>query len=321
MNHPRLEWFLTVAETGNISRATEKLYASQQSISAYIKRLEQFYGTTLFDRSNGFMLTASGELLCRYARQVVQRETQLRNAYAAIRNNQDGRIRFGLSIARAQIFLPKIIPTYQKQYPNVKVVLCEEPTSLLAKRLNERSIDLYLGKDIDTSPLISKEILAQEQLYAIATPQLLEQFFGEKTAELISRFRTGVTLQEISSLPFITIDPAGQVFQPVDVYCKSHGIQLNSVSQVGHTPLLIELCRTGIGAGLCLETFLPQVLQYTYDDNRNVLNLFPVLDQISDWKIIMADYSSQTYPEYFSAFKNLIRDAIFPCGSATQVFT
>lgn len=89
MNHPRLEWFLTVAETGGISRAAEKLYASQQSVSAYIKRLEQFYDTTLFDRSNGFMLTASGELLYRYARQVVQRESQLRNVYTAIRNNQD----------------------------------------------------------------------------------------------------------------------------------------------------------------------------------------------------------------------------------------
>lgn len=164
MNHPRLEWFLTVAETGGISRAAEKLYASQQSVSAYIKRLEQCYGTTLFDRGTGFVLTASGELLYRYARQVVQRENQLRSVYTAIRNNQNGRIRFGLSIARAQIFLPKIIPAFQKQYPNVRVVLCEEPTSLLAKRLNERSIDLYLGKDIDTSLLISKEILVQEQL-------------------------------------------------------------------------------------------------------------------------------------------------------------
>ncbi len=321
MNHPRLEWFLTVAETGGISRAAEKLYASQQSVSAYIKRLERFYSTALFNRSDGFTLTASGELLYRYARQVVRRENQLRDTYAAIRSNQAGRIRFGLSIARAQIFLPKIIPTYQKQYPDVKVVLCEEPTSLLAKRLNERSIDLYLGKDIDTSSLISKEILAKEQLYAIATPQLLERFFGEAVAELISQFRAGVTLQEISVLPFITIDPAGQVFQPVDAYCKSHGIQLNSVSQVGHTPLLIELCRTGIGAGLCLETFLPQVLQYTYDDNRNVLNVFPVLDQIADWKIIMADYFSQAEPEYFSAFKKLIRDAVFPYNSVAQVST
>lgn len=84
---------------------------------------------------------------------------------------------------------------------------------------------------------------------------------------MICRFRADVTLQEISALPFITIDPAGQVFQPVDSYCKSHGIQLNSVSQVGHAPLLIELCRTGIGAGLCLETFFSQVLQYTYGDH------------------------------------------------------
>jgi len=297
---------------GGISRAAERLYASQQSVSAYIKRLERLYHTELFDRSNGFALTNSGEILYRYASQVVQRENQLRNSYDAIRSNRSGRIRFGLSIARAQIFLPKIIPVYKNQYPDVKVVLYEESTALLAKRLSERSIDLYLGKDINTSSLISKEILAQEQLYVITTTQLLKRFFGEQTNETISRFRSGVTLAEISGLPFVTIDPAGQVFQPVDSYCERRGIQLKSVSQVGHTPLLIELCRTGIGAGLCLETFLPQILQYSYGDNRNILNVFPVLDQIADWKIVMADYSSKSEPKYLSAFKKLIRDTIPP---------
>ena len=60
MNTPKLDWFLSVAEVGGISKAAEKLFASQQSVSAYIKRLEAFYGVTLFRRSPGFALTASG---------------------------------------------------------------------------------------------------------------------------------------------------------------------------------------------------------------------------------------------------------------------
>ena len=63
MNSPKLEWFLAVAEAGGISKAAEKLFASQQSVSAYIKRLEAFYGVTLFRRSPGFALTAPGEIV------------------------------------------------------------------------------------------------------------------------------------------------------------------------------------------------------------------------------------------------------------------
>ena len=43
------EYFIEVAKEGNISKAAEKLYISQQSLSAHIKRLENKYGVTLFE--------------------------------------------------------------------------------------------------------------------------------------------------------------------------------------------------------------------------------------------------------------------------------
>lgn len=311
MNYPRLEWFLAVVEAGGISKAAEKLYASQQSVSAYIKRLEAFYGIRLFDRSSGFSLTPQGVILHRYAAQIVQRENRLIDTYSDIRANRAGQIRFGMSVARSQIFLPKIIPDYRKHYPNVNVLLYEESTAALANRLRERSIDLYLGKDLDVAQA-RREVLSHEKLFVIVTRFLLERCFGAVTKDIIARFRSGVFLKELEPLPFITIDPSGKLFRPVDAYCLEHKIYLQSVSQVANTPLLIELCRTGLGAGLCLETFLPQVLQYSSGNGGNALNVFPILDQISDWKIIMADYEDPLEPRYFSDFKKLVRNAVVP---------
>ena len=311
MNYPKLEWFLAVVEAGGISKAAETLYVSQQSVSAYIKRLETFYGIRLFDRSSGFSLTAQGMILYQYATQIIQRERKLLNTYADILANRTGRIRFGLSVARSQLFLPKIIPVYRERYPNVKVLLYEESTAALAKHLCERSIDLYLGKDLDV-PFVRREVLSHERLFVIVTKPLLDQYFNESVDAGITRFREGVFLKELEPLPFITIDPSGKLFRSVDTYCLEHEIHLNSVSQVANTPLLIESCRKGLGAGLCLETFLTQVLLYSSGSSNNAISIFPIRDQISDWKIVMADYEKPREPQYFSDFKVLVRNAVAP---------
>ena len=44
------EYFAVAAREENISRAAEKLFVSQQSLSAHIKRLEEQYGVQLFER-------------------------------------------------------------------------------------------------------------------------------------------------------------------------------------------------------------------------------------------------------------------------------
>ena len=56
--------FITVAKTGSISRAADKLYISQPAVSKSISNLEEQLGTTLFTRSSrGVKLTDEGRLL------------------------------------------------------------------------------------------------------------------------------------------------------------------------------------------------------------------------------------------------------------------
>ena len=45
-----LQYFLTAAEELNISRAADKLYLRQQTLSSHIKRLEKQYGVTLQEK-------------------------------------------------------------------------------------------------------------------------------------------------------------------------------------------------------------------------------------------------------------------------------
>ena len=50
MNH-NYEYFLTIAEVGNLTKAAQILYTTQPALSQYLKRLEKSLGVELFDRS------------------------------------------------------------------------------------------------------------------------------------------------------------------------------------------------------------------------------------------------------------------------------
>ena len=61
MNFSNLQYFVTLAEELNYTKAANRLYISQQALSVHISKLETYYNVTLFVRSNPLELTAAGK--------------------------------------------------------------------------------------------------------------------------------------------------------------------------------------------------------------------------------------------------------------------
>ncbi|AEM78504.1 transcriptional regulator, LysR family [Thermoanaerobacter wiegelii Rt8.B1] len=71
MNLRQLKIFLTVCESGSMSKAAKKLYMTQPSISQTISELEQELNVKLFERMNKkLLLTYAGEVLKEYAKRI-----------------------------------------------------------------------------------------------------------------------------------------------------------------------------------------------------------------------------------------------------------
>ena len=67
-----LRYFVAVAEEGRFTRAAERLYITQQSLSAAIGQLERRLGVELFIRDRrGLRLTPGGETLLTAARSIL----------------------------------------------------------------------------------------------------------------------------------------------------------------------------------------------------------------------------------------------------------
>ena len=76
VNFQHLRYFLMVAEELNITRAAERLYISQQSLSAHISNIERELEVKLFTRSPKLSLTYAGDLLVATATQILELHSQ-----------------------------------------------------------------------------------------------------------------------------------------------------------------------------------------------------------------------------------------------------
>ena len=72
MDLKQLRAFITVAETGNVTRASSLLNLVQPAVSRQLRMLEEDLGTELFDRSrHGMQLTPSGKTMLEYAHRIL----------------------------------------------------------------------------------------------------------------------------------------------------------------------------------------------------------------------------------------------------------
>ena len=95
MTLKQLQYAVTVADTGNITEASRRLFISQPSLTSAIHELENEYGITLFTRSNkGIELTPDGDEFVGYARQVLEQAALIDERYVG---QSSGKQRFCVS--------------------------------------------------------------------------------------------------------------------------------------------------------------------------------------------------------------------------------
>ena len=127
MDEKDLQIFLTLAETGNLTRTAEKLYLAQPTLSKRLQNMEAELGTTLFLRSkHGVILTPAGETAQETIRQAAKDFEDLRERLQKGRGIVSGTLRITASIDYSTYRLPGVLAQYTTQYPEVKLQVYSE---------------------------------------------------------------------------------------------------------------------------------------------------------------------------------------------------
>src|SRR5215207_5730769 len=107
MNFLWVEDFLTLASTGNFSRAAEERHMTQPAFSRRIRALEEWLGVVLIDRTtHPAVLTEAGEWFRSVAQELVARVAQIPDEARAVADATSATLRIASTHALSFTFLP-----------------------------------------------------------------------------------------------------------------------------------------------------------------------------------------------------------------------
>ncbi len=138
-----LRSFVTVAETGGVTRAAGFLNLTQSAVSMQLKRLEDALGISLLDRSaRRIALTAAGEQLLSYARRMLDLNDE---AYARLTHQEfEGEIVMGVPHDIVYPAIPMVLQRFNTEFPRVKVQLISSYTLRLKQQFARGEVDIIL---------------------------------------------------------------------------------------------------------------------------------------------------------------------------------
>ena len=143
MELKELRYIVTLAEEGSISRAADRLFMAQSSLSQFLQQYEKELGTVLFARTaKGIRPTTGGANFIENARQILLQYRRAENELWDSVNLEGGRIIFGISSFRGRYMLPGILADFQQKYPKVKVDIVEANSMELEEELTAGKLDL-----------------------------------------------------------------------------------------------------------------------------------------------------------------------------------
>ncbi len=138
-----LRAFVAVVETGSVTGAANLLGLTQAAVSQQLKRLEELFGTPLFDRHHKRLsLKPSGERLMAHAQRLIALNDEVWGTMSA--PAYEGEVRLGVPHDIVGPYLPPILKRFDKAWPRVRVSLECTTTPELLEQLREGRIDLTL---------------------------------------------------------------------------------------------------------------------------------------------------------------------------------
>ena len=165
MELKQLRSFIAVVESGSFTKAAGKSYASQPTISAHIKALEDELGVQLIARdTKNLEVTEKGRELYECACGMLQLQERLLKKWAG---EQEKTIVIGASTIPSAYLLPPLLGDFQQAHPDVRLAIRQGDTSAIADAVENGSCDLGIVGD-DLSGRLQCTALAEDRTIIIS---------------------------------------------------------------------------------------------------------------------------------------------------------
>ncbi|MBN2869000.1 MAG: LysR family transcriptional regulator, partial [Flavobacteriaceae bacterium] len=161
MTITQLSYVLAVAENQNFTKAAQKCFVTQPTLSMQIQKLEDELDVLIFDRSKKpIELTEVGKKLVTQARNIVNESNRIQDIVDQEKGFIGGEFKLGIIPTVMPTLLPMFLNNFVKKYPKVKLKIEELTTEEIITRINDGHLDAAIA----ATPL-EQETIKERVLY------------------------------------------------------------------------------------------------------------------------------------------------------------
>lgn len=141
-----LEYLVAVADHEHFGKAATAAHVSQPALSGQIKKVEDFLGVQLFERSNRRVaITPIGEQVVEQARVVLEEAHKIAELVRSDNEPLTGGLRLGAITTLGPYYLPHVLAPLRKRFPKLVLHLREGMTDNLLADLRAGALDAVLA--------------------------------------------------------------------------------------------------------------------------------------------------------------------------------
>ncbi len=234
-----LRYFIAVVETGNFTRAAERAFVTQPTLSAGIKKLEGQLEHQLFERTNRrVFLTDAGTRFLPRAKAIMH-ECNL--AMQAVEGSEDKSVlRLGLLVTLAHRPVGEFLLEYKKIEPNITIEVFDGTEQELVNRLDERSIDYALS--LKRSDDLKEALPLRNEKYVFILPKD-HRLNGRKELSAID-------LREENMI----VRSRCEILSETSRYFTDHNVRPRLVYRTSNDARAVAMVAAGLGGTLIPES-------------------------------------------------------------------
>lgn len=186
MNLRDLRYLVALADTLHFGKAAARCHVSQPTLSAQLKKLEEYLGVELIERQpRRVQLTQAGKELVARARKVLQETDEMLNLARNRRDPLHGQLKLAVIPTVAPYLLPLIVKKLRKQLPHLTLQLYEYKTETLLNQLRTGDVDVgILALPVPLEGLESSTLYTEDFLVALPKEHPLADRTSIKLADL-----------------------------------------------------------------------------------------------------------------------------------------
>ena len=294
MTLENLQYFLVAAEELNFTRAAQKLFITQQSLSNHIAKIEEYYDCKLFDRTPPMSLTPEGIELVNRTKELLGMADDIERRIRDMKDFKRGVLTIGITRVRGAIYLTPLLSKYRKKFPNIQIKIIEGSAPEIEDVLRRAKVDITIAAHPKNDFEVVSIPFWTEHIVAVIPHAIMDGQLKEHKEMLLRSLKEKQPFdwRILKDCPFIALNPQHQSGVPFYKICKDLEITPNIVLEAQTIDTLLRLCFDGMGILVCPDIFL-YPYQKIYKSMEHKTYIFPWHNGLS--REVCVNYLNKKY--------------------------